>query len=153
MNASDWSENDVSVLRATGLPILGMQMPGYYLFGSSGFGLKTGYPYGATSYISKIWPEAAHHDVFSTPSPMDTDDSIVVSNNNALTSKPLYWDEDFDGVDAIQLAADASDMDYAAISLAEDRYLYWSMGGDPDDYTEAGATLFITCLEYLLNVD
>jgi len=154
VGVSDWTESSVDVLRSAGLPVFGMHLPGYYLFGSGGFNLETGYPYGATTSITKLFVNDGDHDVFNTPSTLETSTggSIAIASGS-ISSKPLYWDEDFDDVDAIRLASNSTDTNYAALTVAEGKYLYWAMGGEPDDYSHDGATLFINCLEFLLNVD
>ena len=146
-----WSSDEVKTLREAGVPILGMYLPGYYLFGSDGLELSTGYPYGATNQAYKFYATEDDHAIFTQPTNIDTSSTISVSSS-AQSSKPIFWDDEQHETGAIMLASDAGDSGYATITLENEIYMYWSLGGYPSTYSDTGQALFLNCIDYLTNL-
>ena len=70
---------------------------------------------------------------------------------------PVIVDHDLEGLTifetgAIMLASDAGDSGYATITLENEIYMYWSLGGYPSTYSDTGQALFLNCIDYLTNL-
>jgi len=139
-----WTGEQLDTIREAELPILGMGLTGYYLYGA--YGLETGYPWGATGSDSVIQVSDATHPVFAEPYALPAGEIEV--HDVTVTIKGIYMpDSPPAGVEL--LARSNRSSSYTALTIENDVLMYWAFHDGPANLTDDGRALFVNAVAWL----
>jgi len=142
--SGSWTEVADLVLES-GIPVMGMGVDGYYLFGE--MGLETGYPNGEEVEQTSLDIADASHAVFSTPYNLSKDASMTAYVT--LSSTAVIGVTQFDDVKLLAYSGGTSVQ--SVLSVESEIYLAWGFSSSPISMSLKGKKLFTNAVVYLLD--
>ena len=137
----------VTVINATGKPILALGEGGYAFFGK--LGLSIGYPYGAHGSANGTYAMDTSHRIFNQPMSISMPPSQIIQLYNTSVATVVVHLPSI-GPTITVLGRDIEQTSYYNIVQEKSRYVFWGFHASPDYLTQTGRDLFINAVFWLL---
>jgi len=138
----------VTVINATGKPILALGEGGYAFFGK--LGLSIGYPRGGHENANGTYAVDPSHRIFNQPMSIGiTSSHIIQLYNTSIATVVIYLPSPIDPTITV-LGRKIEQTLYYNIAQEKSRYVLWGFHASPDYFTQTGKDLFINVVFWIV---